>query len=96
MLVIKGAYYFDRGNDTILVPHFTGDFWIVDCDKYVNMERLQEIYDDSYIDGVRDNCIEFEGEKYYHAEYSPYNVDKDWELLSDLSELEHLEEDYDF
>lgn len=96
MLVIKGAYYFDRVNGTILVPHFTGDFWIVDCDLYVKMERLQEMYDDGYIDDARNYSIEFEGKKYYPAGHSAYSVDKNWELLSDLSKLEHFEEDYDF
>ena len=95
-LVVKGAYYYDRGSETILMPHFTGDFHTVDCTEYEKMEVLEGEYDKSYIDRVKDDFIEFEGEKYYYAEYSPRCVDDDWELLSELSELEHGEENFDF
>lgn len=94
-LVIKGAYYYDNDSDTILIPHFTGQYAIVDCSKYVKMEELKGRYSDSYIDHVKDNPIEYNGEQYYDAEYSPWTVG-DWELLSDLSELAHLEHDYNF
>ena len=92
-LVIKGAYYFD--GDTILVPHYTGEFFIVDCDQYITKEELKDQYSESYIENVKDNYIEYDGIKYYYAEYSPFGVEN-WELLSDLSELSHNEMDYDF
>ena len=94
-LVIKGAYYHDRESDTILIPHFTGKFGIVDCTRFKKMEELKEEYDESYINQVKDDPVIFEGEKYYDAEYRPLYIE-DWTLLSDLSDLEHLEEDFDF
>ena len=93
--VVAGAYYYDRADETIISPHYTGEFFMVDCDEYVRMEELKGRYDESYINQVKDNPIEFEGEKYYDAEYNPFNVG-DWELISDLSELRHLEENFDW
>ena len=95
-LVIKGAYYYDRKNDVILVPHFTGEYFIVDCTEYSTIENLKGRYNDDFINNVlKTNPIKFEGKKYYEAEYSPFNIN-DWELLSDLSELNHIENDFDF
>lgn len=83
--VIKGAVY-KREND-LVIPHQTGEFSIVDCDNYVTIEELKEDYDEEYIKEVEDNYIEYEGVKYYYAEWSPEYVTDDWELLSDISEL---------
>ena len=94
-LVVKGAYYYDRESETILVPHFTGDFFYVDCTEYEKMESLKGRYDKGWIKENKDDFIEYEGEKYYYAEYSPRCVE-DWKLLSDVSELEHTEENFDF
>ncbi len=94
-LVIAGAYYYDEESDTILIPHYTGEFGIVDCDEYAAMEDLQGRYDQSYIDKVKDDPIEYDGTNYYNSEYNPFSVG-DWQLLSDLSELAHLEENFDF
>ena len=94
-LVIKGAFYYDKENDVILIPHFTGEYGIVDCYRLFRMEELKQRYNDDYINKVKDNPIEFDGNKYYDGEYSPKDVG-DWELLSDLSNLEHIEESYDF
>ena len=93
--VIKGAYYYDRNLDKILIPHFTGEFCIVDCTQYIKRDELKERYDEAFVNEVEDDFVEFEGEKYYYAEYSPQNVE-DWELLSDISDLEHIEEEFDF
>jgi hypothetical protein len=86
MLVIKGAYYFVDG-DKVLIPHYTGDYHIVDCDRYLTLEELKGQYNDDFIESVLDTYIVVDDVKYYFAEYSPYNVDENWELLSDLSEL---------
>lgn len=94
-LVIAGAFYYDEEDDIILIPHYTGEYSIVDCDRYVTMSNLKERYDKSYIKNVKDNPIELRGKKYYDAEYSPQTVE-DWELLSDLSKLRHQEENYNF
>lgn len=93
-LVIKGAYY--KSGDEILVPHYTGEFWMVDCDRYQTKKEILENYDKSFFEENKDNYVTVDGEKYYYAEYSPYSVDDEWELLSDLSELEHIENDYGF
>nr|DAM45049.1 MAG TPA: hypothetical protein [Caudoviricetes sp.] len=83
--VIKGAVY-KREND-LVIPHYTGEFWMVDCDNYVTMEELEQDYDEDYIKEVEDNYIEYDEVKYYYAEYSPEHVEDSWELLSDISEL---------
>ena len=95
MLVIKGAWYYDKDADTFLVPHFTGDFYIVDSDRYFTMEELKERYDDKYIEENEENYVEFRGTTYYYAEYAPWNTDS-MELYSDLSELYHQEESFDW
>jgi len=94
--VIKGAFYYDRDSETLLVPHFTGEYAMVDCDSFNKMEELEGRYDQSYIDTVKDSPIEFEGENYYSSEWGPFNVSDDWELLSDISELSFQEENFDF
>jgi hypothetical protein len=90
MLVITGALY--RVNeDTLVKPHFTGDFGAVDCTRYLTKKELEGRYDESFIRQNKNNFIEEDGIKYYYAEYSPFYVSEDWELLSDLSELNHIE-----
>lgn len=93
-LVIAGAYYKIEDEDVVICPHYTGEFSIVDCDKYLNKEDFLGAYEEEYLD--EDNFIEVGGKKYYYAEYKPFNVDENWTLLSDLSNLRHIEEDYDF
>lgn len=67
-----------------------------DCDRYMTKKELKGIYPESFIKENKDNFVIVEGIKYFYAEYSPMNIDEDWELLSDLSELYHVEEDFDF
>lgn len=95
-LVIKGAYYYDNESDNILIPHYTGEFCIVDCDRYIRMKELKGNYDQSYIQEVKDNPIIFKGKEYYNAEWGPVDVSDEWDLLSDLSNLAHLEENFDW
>lgn len=83
--VIKGAKYFT--GDSILIPHMTGEFLMVDCDEYVTLEELKEDYDEEYVESVEDNYIEHEGEKYYYAEWGPFNVSEEWDLISDISNV---------
>ena len=95
MLVIKGAYYYDKSADTVLIPHYTGEFYMVDCDRYMIVSELTDVYDEKWIEDNKENNVEYKGTTYYYAEYSPWNItEKDWELLSDLSELNHVECDY--
>ena len=93
-LVIKGAYY-QAGNE-ILVPHFTGQYITVDCTRYILKKEWKENYSKTFRDENKNNFVEVEGVKYYYAEYSPMNINDDWNLLSDLSELEHIEEEFNF
>jgi hypothetical protein len=94
-LVIRGAYYYNKDGDNILVPHYTGEYVTVDCDEFARKDEIKSRYDNQYIKNNKDNYIEYDDNKYYYAEYSPFNVG-DWELLSDVSQLEHFEEDFDF
>lgn len=84
-LIIKGAQYFD--GESILIPHFTGEFYIVDYTEYVTKDVLKQRYNSHFIKENKDNYIEHEGEKYFYAEYSPFNVSDSWELLNDVSNL---------
>ena len=88
--VIKGAKYFT--GDRILIPHMTGEFITVDCDEYMPLDELKEDYDEDYVESVEDNYIEHEGEKYYYAEWGPFNVTEEWDLISDISSVELIEE----
>ena len=83
LLVVTGAYYLV--DDMIVKPHFTGEFGIVDCTRYLKREEILNIYNEEWLEDA--DWIVYEDEKYYYAEYSPTCVDKDWELISDLSDL---------
>lgn len=86
MLVIAGAQYLV--GDEVLVPHYTGDYCTVDCNRFVTEEGLEDLgYSEEFVADAKENAIEHEGVSYYPAEYSPYNIDGDWELISDLSEV---------
>lgn len=89
-LVIAGALYFD-GED-ILIPHYTGEFHIVDCDQYSTKKEILKNYDKAYFNQVKDYYIEHDGVKYYSAEYSCFCPSDEWELLSDLSNLRFNQE----
>ena len=83
--VIKGAKYFT--GDSILIPHFSGEYVTVDCDEYATLEELKKEYSAEYVGSVKDNYIEHNGEKYYYAEWGPFNVTDDWDLISDISKV---------
>lgn len=89
MLVIKGARYF-RGND-IVVPMMSGEYFMVDCENYVTLEELKGDYDPEYVDSVKNNYIEYQGVKYYYAEWGPEYITDEWRLISDVSGLELIE-----
>jgi hypothetical protein len=85
-LIIKGALY--RVNEyTLVKPHYTGDFHTVDATEYVTKEELESRYDESFIRENEDNFLEEDGVKYYYAEFSPFHVNENWELLSDVSHI---------
>ena len=93
--VIQGAYYYNESSDTILCPHFTGEFYVVDCTEYITEDEMKEKYDDAFIEEHKDDYREIDGERYYYAEYSPNNVGE-WELLSDISGIHFSEDSYEF
>ena len=93
-LVVKGAYYFD--GDSVLVPHRTGEYIIVDCDQFLPKKEIKGRYSKEYWQENKNNFVEIEGEKYYYAEWGPFNISDEWKLLSDLSELAHFEEKFNF
>lgn len=85
-LIIKNALYFD--GESLLIPHYSGEFWTVDCTEYKTIETLEsEGYSEKFIAGAMDNCLEYKDVKYFRAEYSPIDTEN-MELISDLSSLE--------
>lgn len=84
----KGERYFN--GEEILIPHYTGDFSVVDCDRFVTEEGLEEIgYSERFIAEAKEEpYIEHEGVKYYPAEYEAYNIEESWELLREAPEPE--------
>jgi len=84
--VIAGAKYYDRDRDVILIPHYTGEYSMVDCTEYATKEDLKGRYDKDFIKNNEENYIEHNGEIYYYAEWGPFSIGG-WELLSDISDL---------
>lgn len=82
-IVIKGAKYFT--GDRILIPHMTGEFFIVDCDEYVTLEELKEDYDevDTYFNAKWYQCEEEIGDisfKHPELEFTIYCRGEDGEM----------------
>lgn len=88
-LVIAGACYYNEEMNAILIPHFTGEYAIVDCDTYFTKKEILERYQKHLWNENKENFVEYEGVKYYYAESSPISVDENWMLLSDLFELRY-------
>ena len=93
-LIIKGAIY--KCGDVLLRPHFSGEFYIVDCTEYKTAEDIKSEYDKKtarqFINGI---CITHDGVDYYQCEFSPYHTDH-FELLSDLSGLDFYDDSDEF
>lgn len=91
MLIIKWAIYTDW--ETLLRPHFSWQFCMVDCTEYKTKKEMLWYYDKQQVKEFMEwYYLEYNGEKYYQCEFSTYNTD--WlELLSDISELEFYDED---
>ena len=93
--VVKGAYYFSEGYNRVLVPHYTGEFGLVDCTQYRTKKDILSDYDKEYFKKVKEDYVEVDDVKYYYTEYDCFNPD-DFDLLSDLSELFHYEDSFNF
>jgi hypothetical protein len=94
MLIIKGAVYTD--GDLLLRPHYTGDFYCVDCTEYKTKSQIKEEYSGLALKEMLSNdYLTYEGEKYFRCEYSPYNTEG-LLLLSDLSNLGYFDDSTEF
>ena len=95
-LVIKGAIY--KSGNTLLRPHYTGEFHTVDCTQYFLKSEIKANYSNDFYKkatGKDSSNIVCNGIKYYECEYGPYHTN-DFELLSDLSDLEYFDYETDF
>ncbi len=94
-LIIKGAIY--KCGDTLLQPHFTGHFFLVDCTEFKTKKQIKEDYDKQTAkDMLSNSYLTDGGVKYYECQSSPWNCTDDFELLSDLSELEFINDEDEF
>jgi hypothetical protein len=94
-LIIKGAIYTD--GDTLLRPHYSGEYYIVDCTEYKTEETIRYEYREELANEFIEESLplEYEGIKYYECEYSPYHTEN-MELLSDISDIEFYDEETSF
>ena len=94
-LLIRGAYYYSEADDAVYVPHFTGEYWLCDCDRYYNAKDFIDQYGkDKFVELNESGdmvIVHVDDEPYYSAESGPIETG-DFELLSDLSELEYIEQ----
>lgn len=94
MLIIKGAIY--KSGDLLLRAHYSGDFVAVDCTEYRLLKDLKKNYVDKYVKEFKENrYLTCDRKRYYQAEWGPHNT-QDFELLSDLSEIEFYDQETDF
>ena len=93
-LIIKGAIYTD--GELLLRPHFSGDFYTVDCTEYKTEELIRAEYSEEtankFIDGKH---LHYNDETYYECEHSPSHTQY-MELLSDISDLKFHDEETSF
>jgi uncharacterized Zn finger protein (UPF0148 family) len=94
-IIIKGAIY--KCGDVLLRPHYSGEFYCVDCTEYKTKEEIKADYDKKYAKQFIEEgyCLTHDGVNYYECEYSPYNTE-DFELLSDLDEIDFYDEETEF
>lgn len=94
-LIIKGAIY--KSGDELLRAHFTGKFFMVDCTEYKLTKQIKQDYDKKTANEfIKDgNYLTYENKRYYQCEYSPFHTN-DFELLSDLSNIEFYDDETEF
>jgi hypothetical protein len=94
-LIIKGAIY--KSGDTLLQPHFTGQFFMVDCTEFKTKKEIKENYGKLEAKEMLSNSYLMDrGVKYYECQSSPWNCTADFELLSDLSDLQFINDECEF
>lgn len=91
-LVIAQAVYSHK--DDLAIPHFTGEFNMVDCTLYMRKKRLKTLYDKEKIEIFLENTyLIYDDIKYYATETYLIDTDKLY-LESDLSKLVHNNEEF--
>ena len=96
-LVIKGIVYFESELNHIIIPVHTGFFNSVDCEAYITEEEMiLKGYSEDYRNSNKENYITRDGVKYFYTGYTPYHIDDDWQILSDISGLVFNDDVYDF
>ena len=96
-LVIKGVIYYESELNHIIIPKHTGIYTSVDCEAYITeSEMISKGYSEEYRNGNKENYITKDDVKYYYTGYTPYHIDEDWEMLSDISDLEFNADESDF
>lgn len=94
--IIKGLIYSTENKSVLLRPHFSGNFFIVDCTQYKQKKEIKENYSEQlYKQFLKGIYLTYNGKKYYECEYSPYNTDG-FKLLSDIGELEFFDDKTEF
>lgn len=85
-LIIKGAIYKD--GDELVRPHYTGEYYMVDCTEYKTIENIVKEYDIDFAKNVVNSKepLLHDDVEYYECEYSPH-ITEGFELLSDIYEL---------
>ena len=92
--VIKGAMYFD--GQTLLRPHFTGEFSMVDCTTYERKEEINAKYSNDIADlFLTVPPFVYDGTEYYQTEYSVFYTDE-MTLISDISSIEFFDDCTEF
>lgn len=80
----------------LLQPHYSGFFMMVDCTEFKTKKEIKSEYDKEIAKEFLSNePLMYEGVKYYECEYSPHHTDG-MELLSNISELEIINDEYYF
>ena len=83
MTIIKGLIYTD--GEMLLRPHYSGEFYAVDCDEYAPAKYIRENYSDAEKFIKSGDFLTHKGKKFFRIEYAPHNT-KEMGLLSDLPE----------
>lgn len=95
-LVINGAYYYSEQFGCVVMVCRTGEFWVVDCNRFFLKENYIEKFGEEQFIENEDDFIMYDHEQYFSDNGSiPLNTE-DFELLSDLTDLRHNETEYGF
>lgn len=94
-VVIAGALFYDNEANEIFKPHFSGEFKLVDADRYITKEDFISEYNEEDLAQAEEEgeYVIYKGETYYKTPYcSLWSTEGDIDLISDISNLIYLEE----